>query len=183
MKPFLLIDVDGPLNPVMSISQARARGYDRHMLNPMMADGSMWRDAHGMKLRVFLNRAHGEGLLKLTDVFDLVWATTWEHEANMLIGPRIGLPKLPVIEFDRSWRLPTRPDGTYFKTHDVVRYVNGRSFAWVDDEVSEHDEEYVAEHHTGPALLCDVSPLTGLTGEHFAKLREWAEEINPLTGK
>jgi hypothetical protein len=29
----------------------------------------------------------------------LVRYTTWEHESNEFIGPRIGLPELPVIEF------------------------------------------------------------------------------------
>jgi len=35
----------------------------------------------------------------------LVWATTWQQDANTEIAPRIGLPHLPV-----SWPEPTKAD-------------------------------------------------------------------------
>lgn len=162
MKPLLLVDVDGPLNPYAQSNNQLRKGKQFHLYKLL-----------GYK--VWLNRWHGEELMKLTDVYDLVWATTWEHDANSLIGPRIGLEKLPVIEFDKTWKPPSHPDGTYFKTHDIVKYVKGRPFAWVDDEVSTYDMAYVQENHPAPAYLCHVSPMTGLTQEHFTRLRKWAE--------
>ena len=161
-KPLLLIDVDGPLNPYAASNTSLRKGKVYHVYRLL-----------GYK--VWLNRRHGEELLKLTDLYDLVWCTTWEHSANELIGPRIGLPELPVIEFDKSWRLPTRSDGTYFKTHEVASYVRGRPFAWVDDEVSEFDEQYLKDVLDVPVLLRKIDPAVGLAEDDFAELRMWAE--------
>jgi hypothetical protein len=163
MKPLLLIDVDGPLNPDRT-SSGRRKGYTRHRMSPTGWSGI-----------VYLNHDHGARLAELP--YELVWCTTWEHEANEWIGPHIGLPKLPVIEFDKTWHQPTRPDGTYFKTWDVVKYAAGRPFAWIDDEIHRIDVNYVANHHTGPALLHRVSPRDGLLDRDFDTLRKWAEGI------
>lgn len=178
-KPFLMIDVDGPLNPSLTISQAKRNGFERHVLNPMTGDGLTWRQRYGMGLRVFLSRTQGEELVKLADVFDLVWATTWEHEANLMIGPRIGLPRLPVIEFEG--RLPSVPPepGLHWKTAVIAAYAeeHQRSFVWVDDEVGHKDEVYFAKHVKRPSLALRIDPFTGLTAAHFADLRKWGEGV------
>lgn len=164
VRPLLLIDVDGPLNP-MPTTSGRRKGYTRHRMSPV-----------GGTYTVYLNHDHGAQLQALP--FELVWCTTWEHEANEWIGPHLGLPKLPFIEFDKEWKLPSRPDGTYFKTWEVVKYAAGRPFAWIDDEIHRHDTNYVARHHTGPALLHRVSPRDGLLDRDFEILRNWAESLS-----
>ncbi|MFF7329716.1 hypothetical protein [Streptomyces sp. NPDC008150] len=160
--PLLLIDVDGPLNPYASSNRQHRRNkiYREYRLNGF---------------RVWLNRAHGEQFLALADLFELTWCTTWEHDANSMIGPRIGLPELPVVEFDKQ-RIGS-DDGTYFKTHEIVTSVAGRPFAWIDDEITDIDREYVAAHHNGPALLHHVDPRLGLLPDDFAALAEWANSL------
>lgn len=175
MKPLLLIDVDGPLNPFDAPPHRRPAGYSTHRLKP---DG--WIAQHPgvpeqrvKPLRVWLNPAHGPALMSLP--FELVWATTWEHDANEWIGWRIGLPRelnLPVIEFGDQY--VTRPDGTYVKTWRVVEYAAGRPFVWVDDQITDIDRAYVDRHHDGPALLHCVDPRKGLTDADFAVLADWA---------
>lgn len=169
-KPLLLLDVDGPINPWEANPNKRPTGYTTHRLRP---EG--WRNPRKRPLRVWLKPDHGKDLLALP--FDLVWCTTWIHEANTMIGPVLGLPELPVITFDPDWKLPTRGDGTYFKTHDLVRWVDGRPFAWVDDEITNFDREYVAANHPGPALLHHVSPRLGLLEPDFLALAEWAASL------
>jgi hypothetical protein len=177
-KPLLLIDVDGPLNPyARSNNQLRKTTSSKSDTPPE----GQFRLHKLLGYKVWLNRWHGEQLRALADQFELTWCTTWEHEANRLIGPRIGLPDLPIIEFDKTCHLPTRVDGTYFKTHDVVKYVAGRPFAWVDDEISEHDEAYVLEHHNAPALLMHVNPQQGLEPSHFSLLASWASSQKEVT--
>lgn len=173
-KPFLLLDVDGPLNPWQANPNRRPEGYTTHRLRP---EG--WKNPRKRPLRVWLKPSHGEALLGLP--FELVWCTTWKHEANTMIGPVLGLPELPVITFDPDWHLPTRPDGTYFKTHDLVRWAAGRPFAWVDDEISDFDREYVSEHHGAPALLHHVSPRLGLLDDDFKTLAAWADDLKEKT--
>lgn len=169
-KPLLLIDVDGPLNPWQANPNRRPAGYTTHRLRP---EG--WKNPRKRPLRVWLKPSHGPELMNLP--FDLAWCTTWKHEANQMIGPVLGLPELPVIEFDPDWHLPTRGDGTYFKTHDAVAWAAGRPFAWVDDEITDHDREYVAEHHPAPALLHHVSPRFGLLESDFKALADWAASL------
>lgn len=70
-----------------------------------------------------------------------------------------------------------RKDGTYFKTWEVVRWAKGRPFAWIDDEVTDVDREYVADFHPGPALLLTVNPRLGLLPADFEQLAEWAANL------
>lgn len=172
-RPLLYLDVDGPLNPYAAKPEKRPAGYETHRLTP-----AAWLERHPnmpparvKPLRVWLNPAHGPALLALTDVFELVWATTWEHEANTMIGPLIGLPELPVAEFPGTKRFG--PEGTFFKTAPLIEYAAGRPFAWVDDDISMRDRGYVERHHPGAALLHYVDPAKGLLDDDFAVLREW----------
>lgn len=161
-RPLLLIDVDGPLNPYAR-SNRQLRKDPAFTLYKLLG------------FPVGLARWHGEELLKLAEHYDLVWCTTWEHRANDLIGPKIGLPDLPVVEFPAS---PRKPDARiYFKTPTVITYTAGRPFAWVDDEISQWDDQYIGEHHGGRSKLMKIDPVTGLTQEHFDELTAWAPTL------
>lgn len=111
---------------------------------------------------------------------ELVWATAWEHGANDMIAPRLGLPRLPVVE----WRLPTVADGVldeylnlHWKTRQVVEWAAGRDFAWADDEVTAADREWIAENHAGRALVHRVPAVLGLTGVDFEVLEQWLRTV------
>ncbi|AHH95821.1 hypothetical protein GCM10010174_84550 [Kutzneria viridogrisea] len=165
-KPWLLLDVDGPLNPFRAMPGPRPHGYTSYRTKP-----SLW--PHASALRVWLNAAHGARLRALP--FDLVWATTWQGEANEWISPPLHLPKLPVIEWPR--RQGRDPEGLHWKTRHAVRWAAGRPFAWVDDEISEADRAWVREHHDRPALLRWVDPGLGLREQDFAALLDWSKNL------
>lgn len=176
-RPLLLLDVDGPLNPYAAKPHQRPAGYVTHRMRP-----SGYSQPGQRPLRVWLNPSHGPRLLELP--YDLVWATTWKSEANEWIAPQIGLPGLPVIELDDGRRPMSdrMPDGTYWKTPQVLEYVDGRPFAWADDEIGVVDRNHVAAGHRGPALLHWVSPRVGLADADFDALRTWADELTATTG-
>lgn len=127
-------------------------------------------EEHKVKpLKVTLNVSHGQELLDLG--YELVWATTWEHEANTWIGPKIGLPKLPVVEFPKV----KSQNVLCWKTETLVEYANGCPFAWIDDDISSYDKQYVRDWlEDDSAFLLDVDPWMGIARYHFDALRAWA---------
>lgn len=152
----VFLDVDGPLLP-FGEDPRREPGYtapDSRLarLNPQM----------GLRLAA----------LPCT----LVWATTWEDEANTEIASRIGLPTLPVVKWPEPSDAHDREDqwfGLCWKTRTLVEWADGRPFAWVDDEITDADRDWVSAHHRGRALLHHVQSFRGLTSEDFAVLDQW----------
>jgi hypothetical protein len=166
MRPVLFLDVDGPLNPYAA-PRRRLPGYRTLRVRPA---GWTWTEA----LVVRLNPAHGERLRALAGRYELVWASTWEAEANTYIGPELGLPALPFVHW------PTRAagaDGTFWKLRGVLERAAGRPFAWVDDELGPRDRAWVDAHYPAPAALLRIDPARGLTDEDFLALEEWAESV------
>lgn len=157
--PLLFLDVDGPLLPFGGKpSEHQAGGPVSHLAK--------------------LRPETGRRLAALP--CSLVWATTWLDDANAAVGPRIGLPVLPVV----TWPEPTPADehedqwfGLCWKTRTLVNWAAGRAFAWVDDEITEADRQWVSEHHPGPALLCTVDASVGLTDQDFAALDAWLRKL------
>ncbi|MFB9513393.1 hypothetical protein [Streptomyces purpureus] len=174
-RPLLLLDVDGPLNPYAA-RLPRLRGYTTHRLRPSdwLARQTPGSRRHRRGLRVVLHPGHGARLRALP--FELAWATTWMHEANAMISPAIGLPgDLPVIEWPELFAKD--PDGLYWKTRPLLRWAEGRPFAWVDDMITDLDTDHVAAHHDAPALLLRIHPRQGLREADFTLLRRWAARL------
>lgn len=156
--PLLLIDVDGVLNPLAGSSR-EFRRYECRI--------------GGETYTVRLNPWHGARLLELavTTRSRLIWATTWERHANEWIGPPIGLPYLPAIEFPAE--LPSEM-GEMFKTPYVADFVGGRPFVWFDDATCEIDAAYLRSRpEVGDFLLVHVNSRFGLTSDHLTQARDW----------
>lgn len=107
-RPLLFLDVDGPLLPFGAGPKYEPSGGGASTSHLARLDPQM-----------------GPRLAALP--CELVWATTWEQEANAAIAPRIGLPQLPVV----NWPEPSDENerenqwfGLHWKTRTVV--------AWAD---------------------------------------------------
>ncbi|HEV7628964.1 MAG TPA: HAD domain-containing protein [Streptomyces sp.] len=179
-QPLLLLDVDGPLNPFAARWRLRPRGYATHRFKP--AD---WIARHGPVpeekvafLRVWLKAEHGAQLTALP--YELVWATAWRHGANTHIGPVLGLPVLPVLDWPSLFQ--PELDGLHWKTRQIVEWAQGRPFAWVDDGITQKEKRFVTAHHDGPSLLHWVDPRRGLRAKDFAALSEWAKHLPGTAG-
>ncbi|MCC9310470.1 hypothetical protein LN042_25945 [Kitasatospora sp. RB6PN24] len=157
-RPLLFLDVDGPLIPFGGDSRA----YPSH------PDSARVAAAIGHPLLARLDPAHGPRLSALP--CELVWATTWQGEANECLAPLLGLPVLPVVEWPDG--LPAVP-GAHWKTVALVSWATGRPFAWVDDEISDADRVWVAAHHPGRALLHRVDPEVGLADFDYRIIASW----------
>jgi Swiss Army Knife RNA repair-like protein len=155
----VFLDVDGPLIPLKARANARPARTDVDLLAE-----------YGNPLLDRLDPEDGRRLLSLG--CRLVWATTWMGEANEVISPLLGLPKLPVVE----WPDDEEPLGTlHWKTPFLTRWAAGRSFVWLDDELTDADRRWVKANHPGRGLLHRVDPNTGLTEKDFSAIRQWLE--------
>ncbi len=166
-RPWLLIDVDGVLNPLVVCD-----GFEIYEMAPIGWTGPM--------LNVQLSERHGEWIRGLTDIFDLVWATTWEDSANLMISPKVGLPNdLPVIPF-REPRLRYEW-GISFKSPAVAHYVGSHPFVWLDDSLTPADTDWFSRvSGIGQFHLQSIDPLVGLTAADIAEVRAWGESPEPL---
>ncbi|WP_371525187.1 hypothetical protein OG302_02845 [Streptomyces sp. NBC_01283] len=162
-RPLLFLDVDGTLLP-----------YDGAQLPSTLEQWGQWQHPSNPQLAKVIP-GHGPRLLALS--CDLMWATAWMHDANAVIAPLLGLPELPVAG------LPDAPeeDATgvlHWKTRALVEIAAGRTFLWVDDEISDLDRAWVAARHEGQALLHRVDSTTGLTDTDLRVLGHWLKGVS-----
>ena len=163
-KPLLLLDVDGVCCP-FGAGEGAPTDLER-----VSTGGS----------GVLLSRATGPFLRGLGSLFELCWASSWEHEANARVSPLLGLPPLPVIVFadwmdsadlddesdvEGTWKLPA-----------VTRVVGGRPLAWIDDELAADAFAWAAERGASgtPTLLVKTVAHVGLTAGHVEQLAAFA---------
>jgi hypothetical protein len=166
-RPLILLDVDGPLNPYWA--PTRPEGYIEYRL---------------LRYRVWLNPEHGPKLLRVAKETgaELVWATTWEYDADEYIGTRIGLPPLPVIEVVSGNNAVDRVDHRW-KFGPVLKYAAGRPLLWFDDDFEdfpEYEEWFLKERMAAGDLdtyLHTVDPSVGLTQKDFDKALSWANKV------
>lgn len=172
-RPLVFIDVDGPLNSYAAKSTRRPEGYTTHRLRPQG-----WEHAEN-PLRVWLNPEHGPLLLAFAAEHDaeLVWATTWMADANTMIGPEIGLPELPFIDYIahpgtiKGWKFPA-----------TAKYAVGRPLVWFDDDFELHHKARIlsnwSETRRGlPTLLHHVDPRIGLTSLDLSQAGRWLKSL------
>ena len=146
-RPLLLLDVDGVLLVVRSSWDDEEQDY-APTLHP---DAAAW-------------------LAELGRSFDLCWATTWEHAANHDIGPALGLPPLPVVEFDFDYAARTP------KLRSVAAWVGSRPCAWLDDDLHADAERWAAGR-VAPTLLAHVDATEGMTRRHVDALLDFAARV------
>jgi hypothetical protein len=160
MRPLLFLDIDGPLNPFAAKAGAKPPGFVEHKFR---LEG--WSRRH--PLRMWLNPGHGAALLEAADHAEVVWATTWGHQANTLVGPAIGLSVLPVVDCanaDSGWKFDA-----------VARYAGQRPLVWLDDDFDMYPtarDAFLAGRAGVGTELVRVDPHTGITDTHLAAVRK-----------
>jgi hypothetical protein len=155
-RPILFLDVDG----VVSLF-GFAPGAER-LPGPLhWVDGV----AH------FIPEDVGARLIRLSEGFELVWATGWEECANEHLPFILGLPfrDLPYLTFDGRAVFGS----AHWKLDAIDAYAADRPAAWIDDNIDEECRAW-ADGRTAPTLLVRTDPATGLTEEHVEQLLGWA---------
>lgn len=177
-RPLLALDVDGVLNVACPPATAKERGLVRDEVKVP----TFWSHGRHVRLRLHLDPTLVPALLTLAADLgvELTWATTWNHQANEVIAPRVGLYELPVIE------VPPPPGGMttllphHWKRDAILAYAGDRPLAWVDDDLRLADQEW-ADRRTSagaPTLLLPTNEAVGLRGEHLEDVRAWVEGLS-----
>jgi hypothetical protein len=114
-------------------------------------------------------------LARLTQTYELVWATGWEEKANEYLVHLLELESdLPTLTFDGRAVFGS----SHWKVEAIDEYARGRPAAWIDDNLDERAERW-AERREAPTLLVRTESAAGIGEEHVELLLRWADEVQP----
>ena len=157
-RPILFLDVDGVISLFGFQSTAPPPGSFHFV------DGVMH----------CINESCGPRLTRLSERYELVWATGWEEKANEYLPYllRLEVSELPVLSFDGQAVFGS----AHWKVAAIDEYARGRPAAWVDDFLDEECERWAADRDE-PTLLVRTESHIGLTDELMEKLIDWADSL------
>jgi hypothetical protein len=153
-RPVLAVDVDG----VVSLF-----GFDE----PPQKSEARFEMVDGMLHCISL--AAGERLQRLSEAYELLWATGWEDRANRHLTGLLGLPELPYLTFGGAARFGS----AHWKLGPLEEYARGRALAWIDDSFDESCYEW-ARAREESTLLVPTEPHIGLDEVQVEALTAWA---------
>ena len=175
VTPLLLLDVDGVLNALA----ADPGLWPEWRIGSASADGRAWPIRWAPAVVDRLRGWHENGRAELQ------WLTTWGHWANLDLRALLDLPLLEVAgTYDEDLFAgstdhedvtahaavaPAAPDeltGRWWK-HDVVRRLRDahpeRRLLWVDDELHDRGNPFVAWAERHGVVAVGPDPMTGLS--------------------
>jgi hypothetical protein len=155
-RPILFVDVDGVIS-LFGFSNADPPPGAFHWVDGVIH---------------CINEACGPRLIRLSEAYELVWATGWEEKANEYLPHVLGVEELPLVSFDSSAVFGS----AHWKLDALDQYARGRPAAWVDDFLDEECERW-ADARAEPTLLVRTESHTGLTDELVDELLAWAESL------
>jgi hypothetical protein len=163
-KPFLLVDVDGVLN-------ALRRGVE--LEDSFTAGVTMYHSGY----IIDVPKGTKDRIARLEQVYDCVWATSWEHRAPNELSPKLGFgASWPVITFDDNQRYNWELD--FWKMPAVIKWIGDnavdRKVAWIDDDFSFEALDWA--HKWENLLFLHIDPYTGLTAKDTEILIDWGRD-------
>lgn len=177
MKPLLLLDIDGVINAFGILGEDSTKyDFDQGV-----------QTSNGAVFRIRVPPGTQTRVQRLSQSFEMVWATMWMEDAHPCIGlPLLGIKECwPYVRFDgciNNWprEVPRyEPDRKTFKLAYVADYVGDRSMAWVDDDIQLDAAQWAEQRRERkiPTLLVRPQCHTGLTDSHVASLVRWARSL------
>jgi hypothetical protein len=161
--PILAVDIDG----VISLF-----GFDEPVepgqIHPSQAPGE-FHLIDGMLHCIALET--GPRLNRLSELYELVWASGWEARANDHLPGILGVPELPYLTFDGRARFGT----AHWKLEALDEYAGSRPLAWVDDSLDASCHDW-ADERSAPTLLVPTEPDVGLLDLHVEVLEAWVKD-------
>ena len=164
-KPVLFVDVDGVISLFGFPPSSDAAPGPFHWIDGV---------AH------CIPEEAGQRLERLSERFELVWATGWEAKANEHLPFILGLSllELPCLSFDGRalW------GSSDWKLEAMSEYAEDRPAAWIDDNLGDEVCHQWAAGRGAPTLLVHTNPAVGMTDEDVDELLAWAGRVDEVVG-
>lgn len=156
-KPWLFLDVDGVVSPILD--------HNRRIPTQL----TTWPTA---PWGLHVDRRLPEWAADLDERFEVRWCTSWGDMAPQEIGRPLGLPEWAVLE------LNAERDGRSRVKHKAAAIgqlldVDPRPFAWADDHLPDHLPPGLGRREIDHLLVRPVLRI-GLTKRHLGRLVTWA---------
>ncbi|MBS2553423.1 hypothetical protein KGQ19_41875 [Catenulispora sp. NL8] len=169
--PYLIMDIDGVLIPYPDGAGHSPDTHTRHLVTPTGYERQP-------AVAIWLNPTHGQMIARFLSETGLTmaWATSWQHDANRLIGSRLGLQASAVIEWDRPAITVSHPNGYLWKRDPVAAWLGNAPAAWIDDDFTPADHAWAAARTLSgiPTILVQPDHHEGLLPTHLNTVAEWA---------
>jgi len=175
-KPLLFLDVDG----VISLFGFR-EGYGLAPGNAPFADCPPGRLHSINGVMHYISAACGSHLRRLSEHYELVWATGWEETANDYLPHLLELPEeLPFLTFDGR----VAAGAAHWKIDAIAEHAGAlRPLAWIDDNVDDACHTW-AERRSAPTLIIETVRHEGMNDGHVELLLRWATDLkNGMSGR
>jgi hypothetical protein len=161
--PVLAVDIDGVIS-LFGFDEAATPGSG----GPSGAPGE-FHLIDGMLHCIALDT--GPRLERLSQLYELVWASGWEDRANDHLPGILGIPELPYLTFDGRARFGT----AHWKLEALDEYAGTRPLAWIDDSLDASCYDW-ADERSAPTLLVPTESDVGLLDVHVEALERWVKE-------
>lgn len=147
-RPVIAVDVDGVLAAGPTTTSVAHRVHvpsERLPASPFIRGHG----ATDMDVVVHLDPTVGVWITSLRRHADAYWASTWEHLANEVIAPLLGIEPLPlaltVADNPPRFGYARDADSVGWKASVLRERFNGRPLVWIDDGAWEYTHRYADE--------------------------------------
>lgn len=160
-KPICFLDVDGVINACPPIPGEKVFAVT----------------VNGLRYPICIPSGTEERIAKLSEHFEMVWATTWREKAHPNFAEHLGLDPeepCPHIEFIH-YKLPSIVEHA---VENHLREAILRPWVWIDDNAQREIALLGIAPDEKRALAIAPELSVGLTDEHVERALEFCEQVN-----
>lgn len=178
MKPKLFLDIDGVIN-VIPPSKCDPNRY------PHLKVWDRWKSVEILGYPITYSPDLIDNLNRISKKVEIIWLTTWRHQAAKDFAPVVGLdyfeyidPKGSEYPWGSTQSFQAGPEMRWWKLNGVLDalYTEARPFIWLDDDLRSNTKKFVrsvAKDMDVPNLMFIPFEAQGIIPEHIAKIDEF----------
>lgn len=190
MKPVIFLDVDEVVNVTRDdrIALLHAKHPDKFSKYPKNS-WSEWKEFTIGYAPIIYSPELVQNLNRISRKADIVWNTTWYHEAPKLFAPQVGLDCFPhratkgmSSPYNALITAEQDPKYRWWKLNSILDDIemHRRDFIWIDDDIDKQSQKVATDRATAHglrSLIINPKPTVGLTPAHISTIDKFVDEI------